>query len=171
MENVDFKELAEKLSMILDYSDSWSGRPIDICDELFYKYKTKYSGILYHGLCDINHEENNITQLLNNYNNWVSCSSEFMVSFDFATPINQNINGYVLKIELNEVDVLDVSSLICDCVHQLPDHPMSYAIYDFASEHEYLVDYLDIKNSITSIEVIEFNDKLHDVKFKKYFNI
>ena len=164
----DLLKTAKDLLAILSY-DITTGRPIDICGKLFDKYKIKYTGTLYHGLSDPQGRENGLYDILDGYHDWVSCSSEFMVAFDFAQgQLLDNNEGFILKIELKDVEVLDVHSLILDCFEQLPNIEIRNEIYDYASEHEYLLDCYDLTSNISSIEVININTDLKENRFKKY---
>lgn len=163
-------ELIDNLYLILSYPECQMDRPIDICDKLFNKYKMKYSGTLYHGFSNNNCEINDIQSILKSYQGWVSCSSEFTVAFDFAQMRLTNNSGFIIKVELNDIDVLNVSSLIIDCFRQAPDSSLAFELYDsYAAEHEYLISNTDMLSHISSIEIIDTTDNLKDEKFDKYF--
>lgn len=165
--NEEILKLAKKLHRILAYDLVGENRPIDVCDELFNKFKIKYSGVLYHGLVIPYNEEGNLDILLNNYHDWVSCSSELAVAFDFALR-NECKNGIILKIELDEIEVLDVSSLICHCFDELPNEKICEEIYlDYAAEHEYLIHCDNLRSHIRSIEFVNVKSEIKDIKFYK----
>ena len=161
----------EKMMSILEY-DVNKGRPHNICNDLYNDYKETFSGTLFHGFSDFNnHNINDLNNILSGYEGFVSCSSKFVVAFDFAQSRTEkdNDNGVIFKIDLENVEVLKVSEIITECFHQNPTLEVCEYMYtNFASEHEYLLLAEDMISHISAIEIIDNLSELKD--YQKYIN-
>lgn len=150
MENVDFKELSEKLLLILDYEDGWSGRPNDICEELMNRWGTFYDVEIYHGASNITYDE-----LRLNYDGFVSCSRDIDIAKDFATRYVSDDPEHVLLKLSGRIYALDVAKLIALCLDHEPNSPICEFIYeDYYNENEMLIYAEDMFSPAIKLEVL-----------------
>lgn len=145
MKNINYEELINKLYCILEYEN----RPVDICEELLFKYGKYYKNItLYHGAFG-----NTPEQVLNSYSGLISCTYDLVVAESFAASAYDDYDlCTVLEIKVDNVLCLDVQYLIDLCHKNCPDNKLCEYIYNsFNNENEMLLYYEDIKDNIKFI--------------------
>ena len=146
--SINYEELSRKLCEILEYDYE---RPIEICEELLFKYGKYYTGTVYHGAVGMSENE-----VLENYYGMISCSYDKEIAESFATSaFSDDVRGSLFKIKMDRTFALDVQKLIEDCYRYCNTELCDYLYSAYNNENEMLLYYEDIQDNIEFINIDE----------------
>jgi hypothetical protein len=162
---IDYEKLIEDLGDILEYTDY---RPVELCEELLYRYGEYRSNItVYHGA--FGHTEN---EVMENYSGLISCSYDISVAKSFAGVSIREDGSFttIFEVHVDNVLCLDIQYLLCKCAENMPDNTyIRYLVDSYFDECEILLYFDDIKQDIKFMNRNEIELAIENINNKSIY--